>query len=307
MSYRTMRWTMALTLTALPAGMHAQAAMDTVQITAQKLSERVYVLFGSGGNIGLSIGDDGAFIVDDQFAPLSERIKAAIAKLTPKPVRFVVNTHWHGDHVGGNELMGQAGAVIVAHENVRKRMSVEQAMVRGGQTTKVPASPHAALPVLTFTQDVTLHLNGDSVYVVHVPPAHTDGDAIIFYEKANVLHMGDTFFNGRYPFIDTSSGGTIDGIVAAADRALALSNADTQFIPGHGAVAKRADLQAYRDAMSQIRGRILKSVLAGKSTKQVLAEKPTAQWDDAWGKGFITGESLTQTIYDDLKSRGVKH
>ncbi|MFN8572228.1 MAG: MBL fold metallo-hydrolase [Gemmatimonadaceae bacterium] len=307
MTHRLIRMALSLFALVVPAVARGQAGMDTVQITAQKLSDRVYVLFGSGGNIGLSIGDDGAFIVDDQFAPLSDRIKAAIAKLTPKPVRFVVNTHWHGDHVGGNELMGQAGAVIVAHENVRKRMSVEQAMMRGGQVTKTPASPHMALPVLTFTQDVTLHLNGDSIYVVHVPPAHTDGDAIIFYQKANVIHMGDTFFNGRYPFIDTSTGGTIDGIITAADRALAMSNATTQFIPGHGVVATRADLQAYRDAMSQIRARILKSVLAGKSAKQVLAEKPTAKWDDTWGKGFINGESLTQTVYDDLKARGVKH
>ncbi|MEP7344385.1 MAG: MBL fold metallo-hydrolase [Gemmatimonadaceae bacterium] len=280
--------------------------LDTVQVTAQKLSDRVYVLFGSGGNIGLSVGDDGAFIVDDQFAPLSEKIKAAVARLSSKPIRFVVNTHWHGDHTGGNEKMGQAGAVIVAHENVRKRMSVEQALRRGGNTTNVPASPYAALPVITFTEDVTLHLNGDSIHVMHVPPAHTDGDALIFYQKANVIHMGDTFFAARYPFIDTSTGGTIDGIIGAADRALALVNDDTRIIPGHGPVVGRKELQQYRDVLTMIRGRILKLVVAGKALPDVVAAKPTAEFDATWGSGFINGESLIETIYNDLKARGVK-
>jgi cyclase len=294
-----------LTTVLLPLTARGQN-MDTVQVTVQKLSDRVYVLFGSGGNIGLSVGDDGAFIVDDQFAPLSEKIKAAVAQLSTKPIRFVVNTHWHGDHVGGNEKMGQAGAVIVAHENVRKRMSVEQVLRRGGQSTNIPPSPYAALPVITFTEDVTLHLNGDSIHVIHVPPAHTDGDALIYYQKANVIHMGDTFFAGRYPFIDTSTGGTIDGIIGAADKALAMTNGDTKIIPGHGPVSGRKELQQYRDVLTTIRERILKSVLAGKSLQDVVASKPTAEFDATWGSGFINGASLTETAYNDLKARGVK-
>jgi glyoxylase-like metal-dependent hydrolase (beta-lactamase superfamily II) len=285
------RATLVAVLLALPLTARAQQNLDTVQVTAQKLSDRLYVLFGSGGNIGLSVGDDGAFIVDDQFAPLSEKIKAAVARVSTKPIRFVVNTHWHGDHTGGNEKMGQAGAVIVAHENVRKRMSVDQLLRRGGNASTTKASPYAALPVITFAEDITLHLNGDSVHVMHVPPAHTDGDALIYYEKANAIHMGDTFFAGRYPFIDTATGGT---------------NATTQVIPGHGPVSTRKDLQQYRDVLTTIRGRILALVLAGKSLEQVTAARPTAEYDTPWGTGFINAGTFIETVYADLKARGVK-
>lgn len=307
MPQRRLCFTCGLAGLLLAAGpLAAQQNLDSVQVTSQRLSDRVYVLFGAGGNIGLSIGDDGAFIVDDQFAPLSPKIKAAVAQLTDKPIRFVVNTHWHGDHTGGNERMARGGAVIIAHENVRKRMSIDQILERNGATTRTPAAPYAALPVVTFAQDVTLHLNGDSIFVVHVPPAHTDGDALIFYEKSNVIHMGDTFFNGGYPLIDTATGGTFDGIITAADKALGLANADTGIIPGHGAVATRRDLQRYRDALTTIRSRILKMVLEGKTLDQVRAAKPTADWDEAWGKGFISGDALTATAYADLKARGVR-
>lgn len=303
---RTSPMLLATTLLAsiLPsARLGAQAGLDTVQIRSQKLTDHVYVLFGSGGNIGVSVGDDGGFVIDDQFAPLSEKIKAAIAQLDPKPVRFVVNTHWHGDHTGGNENMSQGGAVIVAQDNVRKRMSVEQALERGGQTTRVPASPHAALPVLTFAEDVTFHVNGDSLRVIHVAAAHTDGDAIIHFTKANVIHTGDTFFNGRYPFIDLSSGGSIDGIVAAADKALSLANESTQIVPGHGAVGTKADLQEYRSVVSTIRDRIAKMVAARKTLAEVAAAKPTAEFDAKWGKGFITPDMMVDQVYTSLKKK----
>jgi glyoxylase-like metal-dependent hydrolase (beta-lactamase superfamily II) len=286
-----------------PLVLTAQVNMDTVQIRAQQLAPNLYVLFGNGGNIGVSVGSDGAFIVDDQFAPLSEKIRAAIAKVTDKPVRFVVNTHWHGDHVGGNENFGVSGAVIVAHENVRKRMSVEQFMQRGGQTTRTPPSATAALPVITFTEDVTLHLNGDSIHVVHVPPAHTDGDAIIHYVKANAIHMGDTFFAGRYPFIDVSTGGTVDGIIGAADRALALANDDTKIIPGHGPVSTKKDLEEFRRVISLIRNRVQAMVVAGKSQAEIAASKPSAEWDAVWGTGFISPALLVDELYTDLKAR----
>ena len=203
---RFQQLTLSLSLgVAVPTGLTAQAGMDTVQIKSVKLSDQVYVLFGAGGNIGLSVGADGAFIVDDQFAPLSAKIKAAIAALTDRPVRFVVNTHFHGDHSGGNANFGRDGAVIIAQDNVRNRMTTEQVNARFNSRT--PPAPHEAVPVITFSQSLSLHLNGDSVRVQHVANAHTDGDALILYTKANVLHMGDTFFAGIYPYIDTGSGG----------------------------------------------------------------------------------------------------
>jgi cyclase len=285
------------------ARLAAQQNFDSVQVRAEKLADHVYVLFGSGGNIGVLVGEDGAVVIDDQFAPLSEKIKAAIAQLDPKPIRFVVNTHWHTDHTEGNAKMSEGGAVIVAHDNVRKRMSVEQAMSRGGQTTRIPAAPHAALPVLTFAEDVTFHLDGDSLRVMHVAPAHTDGDAIIYFTKANVIHMGDTFFNGRYPFIDLSSGGSVNGIVAAADKALALANDGSKIVPGHGAVATKADLQEYRRVVSTIRDRIAKMVAANKTLAEVAAAKPTAEFDAKWGTGFIKPEMMVDQVYSSLKKK----
>lgn len=296
------RWSLAASIAmaiAMPAA--AQRGMDTVQVRSEKLTDRVYVLFGAGGNIGLSIGDDGAFIVDDQFAPLSDKIKAAIAALTDKPLRFVVNTHWHGDHSGGNANFGRAGAVILAQDNVRARLSVEQTNPRNNQ--KTPASPREALPVVTFADGITLHLNGDSVHAVHVANAHTDGDAIIHYMKANVIHMGDTYFHGAYPYIDTPSGGSIDGIVAAADAALALAKPDTKIIPGHGPVSSKSDLQEYRRVVALIRDRVKALVAQGKSLTEVAAAKPTAEFDAVWGKGFMNPDVFLDIIYNDLKSK----
>lgn len=203
--------------------------MDDVQIRTERVADGVYMLVGQGGNIGLSVGEDGAFVIDDQFAPLTEKILAAIAAVTSEEVRFVFNTHWHGDHTGGNENMGEAGALIVAHENVRERMSVEQVLERVGRpVSTTPASPDGALPVVTFTEDVTFHINGDDLHAFHVANAHTDGDAIVHFERANVVHMGDTYFaGGRFPFIDTASGGSIDGLIAALGDALAVMDADT--------------------------------------------------------------------------------
>ena len=281
--------------------LQAQQNFDAVQVTAQQLAPRVYALFGSGGNMGLLVGDDGAVLIDDQYAPLSDKIKAAIARLTDKPVRFILNTHLHGDHTGGNEAFGKSGAVIVAHDNVRKRLSTPQFSQRFNRTT--PPAPAAALPVVTFAEDLTLHLDGDSIRVVHVPPAHTDGDAFIYFAKANVIHMGDTFTNGSYPFVDVGSGGTIDGYLTAADRVLAIANDQTKIIPGHGAVATKAELQEYRRVVGTIRDRIAAMVKQGKSLTEVAAAKPTAEWDAAWGKGFMTPDVFLDIVYNDLKAR----
>ncbi len=283
----------ALALTAF-----AQGQFDDVQIKTVKVSDNVYMLVGSGGNIGLSIGEDGAFMIDDQFAPLTDKILAAVRTLTDQPVRFLVNTHWHGDHVGGNENLGKAGAIIVAHENVRESMSAEHFMEAFNRS--VPASPEAALPVVTFTDAMTFHWNGDDVHVFHVEPAHTDGDSIIHFRHANVLHMGDTFFNGMYPYIDVSSGGSIDGVIAAADTALKLCNDQTRIIPGHGDLADVDDLRAYRDVLQAVRDRVRSLVDAGKTRDEVIAAKPSASFDADWGTGFMKPDQWVGIVYDGM-------
>ena len=276
----------------------AQSDYSRVQIKTEKLSDTTYMLTGAGGNLGVSVGKDAVFVVDDQFAPLTPKIKAAIAKLSRKPVKFVLNTHWHFDHTGGNENFGKAGALIVAHENVRKRMSSEQLIEFLGMPIK--PSPDQALPIVTFTTDVTFHLNGDEVHVFHVANAHTDGDAIVQFRKSNVIHLGDVFFNKLYPFIDTSSGGTIDGMIAAADTVLALANDDTKLIPGHGPLATKDDLRNYRAMLSTIAGRVKTQIKDGKTLGDIIASKPTVEFDEAWGKGFIRPNKFVEMLWRNL-------
>lgn len=242
---------------------HAQDQdFSKIVVEAQQLADGVYMLTGSGGNIGASVGEDGVIIIDDQFAPLTQKIQEALAKLSPKPVRFVVNTHWHPDHTGGNENFGKVGSVIVAHDNVRRRMSVKSFNQFFNRETL--ASPKDALPIVTFEKDVTLHYNGEELHVFHIDNAHTDGDGLIMFRKANVLHMGDTFFNGMYPFIDASSGGSIDGMIAAADLVLGMVNEDTRIIPGHGPLASSKDLKAFRGMLATLRDRIANLIREGK-------------------------------------------
>ena len=288
---------LALTL-AVAAPLAAQQDFSKVEVKADKVAEGVYMLTGSGGNIGLSVGKSGGLVVDDQYAPLTDKILAAIKAITPDPVRFVVNTHWHGDHTGGNENMGKAGAILVAHENVRRRMSSDQFIALFNR--KVEASPEMALPVVTFAEGVTFFWNGDEVRVFHVPPAHTDGDSVVQFTKADVLHMGDTFVNGSFPLIDISSGGRIDGILASADRALAAATDKTRIIPGHGPLASKADLQAYRDVVKTVRDRVAKLKAEGKTKDAAVAAKPTAEFDAKWGQGFIKGDMLVGMVFDSL-------
>jgi len=283
----------------LNTAVFAQEDYSKVEIKTEKLSATTYMMVGAGGNLGVSVGEDAVFVIDDQFAPLTPKIAAAIAKLSDKPVKFVINTHWHFDHTGGNENMGKAGALIVAHENVRKRMSTEQFMEFINMRTK--AEPKVALPVVTFSSDVTFHLNGDEIYVFHAPRAHTDGDAIVHLRNSNVVHMGDTFFNGMYPFIDTSSGGTVDGVIAAVDRALPLVNDSTKIIPGHGPLATKADLVAYRAMLATIGERIKTQEKAGAKMEDVIASKPTAQFDAAYGKGFLPPDKFVEMLYKNMK------
>lgn len=259
--------------------------VDKTEIKTEQLSPTTYMMVGRGGNMGLSIGEDAVFLIDDQYAPLTPKILAAIKALTGKPVQFVLNTHWHIDHTGGNENLGKAGTLIVAHENVRKRLSTDQfiQLIK----SQVPASPKAALPVVTFASSLTFHLNGDEIFVFHVPKAHTDGDAIVHFRNSNVIHMGDTYWNGLYPFIDTSSGGTPDGVIAAAERGLALADDQTRIIPGHGPLGTKADLRAYHDMLFTVNSRIKAMLKEGKKLEDILAARPSAEFDERWGKAFI--------------------
>jgi len=275
----------------------AQVKADEVEIkTYEVVAGKIYMLEGQGGNLGVSIGEDGVFLIDDQYAPLTEKIVAAIAKLSDKPIRFVLNTHWHGDHTGGNENLGKAGTLIVAHDNVRVRMSSEQFIA--AFNSKTPPSPKDALPVVTFNDAVTFHFNGDEIHAFHVAPAHTDGDSIVHFRKADVLHMGDVFFNTIYPFIDTGAGGSIDGMIAAVERTLPLIDEKAKLIPGHGPVGDKASLTAYLEMLRGVRDAIAPLVAAGKSVEEVVAAKPTAPFDEKWGQGFLNADVFTKIVYE---------
>ncbi|MFI5310580.1 MAG: MBL fold metallo-hydrolase [Gemmatimonadales bacterium] len=279
----------------------AQANFDTVSVRSQKVADGIYMLTGSGGNIGLATGPEATFIIDDQFAPLTQKILAAVKTVTSQPVRFVLNTHWHGDHTGGNENFGQSGVVIFAHDNVRTRMSQGQIVEQLRRT--VPPAPHAALPTVTFSDTLTLHFNDETVEVFHVVNAHTDGDAMMYFRKANVVHTGDVFVRYGYPFIDVPSGGTFLGMLSAVDQLLALTNASTRYIPGHGALAERKDVESYRTMLRTARDRIFAQVRAKKSLEQVKASKPLADLDATWGKGTITPDGFVELIYGELAKK----
>jgi cyclase len=274
----------------------AQQDFSKVEVKVETLAPGVAVLFGEGGNIGLSYGEDGNILVDDQYAPLTDKIIAAMKGIDPDPVKFVVNTHWHRDHSGGNENLGKTGAVIVAHDNVRRRMSVEQFSKIFGST---PASPKAALPVVTFGEGVTLHLNGDELQVIHVRNAHTDGDSLVYWRKAKVLHMGDVFFHKMsLPFIDLESGGSIDGVIAAVRRALEIAAPDARIIPGHGPVATRADLEAYLAMLVDVRGKVAAAKAAGQSIEAIKAANPAKPYEIP--KGFVSADSFVEAVFASL-------
>ncbi|MDD9878549.1 MAG: MBL fold metallo-hydrolase [Magnetovibrio sp.] len=269
-----------------------------VEITATKLADGVHMLTGAGGNIGVSSGDDGVFLVDDQFAPLTVKILAAIRKITPKPVKFVVNTHWHFDHTGGNENLGKAGTVIVAHDNVRELMRVDQVISAFGR--KIPAAPKAALPVITFNDTTTFHMNGQTLRVRHMPAAHTSGDSIVHFVEADVVHMGDLFFNGFYPFIDVEHGGSAAGMIKAADAVLAMAGPNTKIIPGHGPLADKVALRAYRDMLKGVHDAVKKLVDAGTPRAEAVAAQPTQAFDAEWGDGFLRPEVFAGFVYDSM-------
>ncbi len=283
-------------LAAGAAPVASQQDFSKVEIRAEKLSDTVWMLTGAGGNMGLSAGADSVFLIDDQFAPLAPRIKAAIARITPRPVQFLLNTHFHFDHTGGNEAFGGDGALIVAHDNVRRRMSTDQLISLAGNANTQKASPKVALPVVTVPGEIRFHINGEEVHAFHVPRAHTDGDLIVHFRGSDVVHMGDVFFNGWYPFIDGGSGGTAEGVIAAYDRVLTLAGEKTRIIPGHGPLATRADLAASRNMLATVVQRVQDLKRAGKSDAEVRGAQVTAEFDARYGGGFIKPEAFVQQV-----------
>ena len=269
------------------------ARIETVQV-----AERLHMLRGVGGNLALASGPDGALLVDDQYAPMHEKILAAVREVTAEPVRFVVNTHWHGDHTGGNELLGRTGAVIVAHENVRRRMSAGQFMEVFGRN--VPPAPHGALPVVTFADGVTFHWNGEEIVVRHVARAHTDGDAVVWFRKADAVHAGDLFFHGTFPFIDVQSGGSIAGMIAGVEGLLAEVGPATKIIPGHGQLADRAGLEAFRKLLATTQRRVRDAIGRGLTADALVAEAPLAEFEEHWGGGFLSAEQFLRIVHADL-------
>ena len=269
--------------------------MSEVQIKSLPVSGNVYMLEGRGGNIGVSVGEDGIFIIDDQFAPLSDKIIAAVKALNNGPLKYVVNTHYHGDHSGGNENMTAAGATIIAHQNVRLRL----------ETTKTRQNtdrPKEALPIITFNDQLNIYMNGEQVAVFHVDNAHTDGDALLYFTQSNVLHTGDTFFNGRYPYIDLNSGGSVDGYITAVTKGLMLLDNDSKIIPGHGPIANKVAYTDFLNMLTELRDNMQAAIDAGKTLEEVRKDESiTKKYDDLdYGSGFINSERMRETLYKSL-------
>ena len=271
-----------------------QQDFSKVEIKVTKVAGTVYMLQGAGGNIGVSVGEDGIVIVDDQFAPLAPKIKEALKGITDKPIKFILNTHYHGDHTGGNEVFGR-DAPIIAHENVRKRL--QSGTTAMGRT--VPPAPKGALPVITFNDRATVHANGEDIRAVHVPSGHTDGDSVIEFTQSRVIHMGDDFFNGTFPFIDIENGGSVKGMIAAVDRILSRIGDDVKVIPGHGPLSDKAGLRAFDDMMKGTSSAVENAIRAGKTADQMKQEKVLAAWEP-WGKSFISTDRFIDTLYADL-------
>ncbi len=275
-----------------------QQDFSKVQIKVTKVAGTVYMLEGAGGNIGVSVGEDGIVLVDDQFAPLAPRIKEALKGITDKPLRFVLNTHWHGDHTGSNAQFG-AEAPIIAQENVRKRLKEGAANVAG---RSVPPAPKEALPVVTFNDRASVHLNGEDIRAIHFPSGHTDGDSVIFFTQSNVVHMGDDFFSGRFPFIDLNSGGSVRGYTAAVEKILSQLPADAKIIPGHGPLSGPAELRAFANMLRETTAAVEKGIKAGKSLDQLKQEKVLQPWSK-WAWEFINLDRFTEILYNDLSGK----
>ncbi|MBI4870865.1 MAG: MBL fold metallo-hydrolase [Candidatus Riflebacteria bacterium] len=296
---------------ALGAGLFAVASSAPVpaaepnpartEFSSTKVAENLWMLTGSGGNIGAFACDEGVALVDDDVAEMADKLKEAVANLSSKPVRYVINTHWHPDHVGGNESLRKAGAAIIAHHGTRRAMTVRHRVEALRQD--LPPSPAGALPEVTFEEAITLHFGGEELRVFRTLPAHTGGDVIVYFRKANVYHAGDNFQTAGYPFVDFSTGGNINGMIVVAEQLRKHADAAAKLIPGHGPVGTKADVEEYLDMLVAIRDRVRALIRKGKTADEVVATKPSREFDERWGKAFLTGDQFVRLVYQSLTAR----
>lgn len=292
------RWMLAQAAPAADRMAQMRAAGATTPIKTTRLAGNLYLLQGAGGNMVLQTGADGNILIDSSFSTAVPKIREAIAAMSAARPYALINTHWHIDHTDGNAGMHEAGFTVVAHANTRKRLSEPHEMK--ALQMELPAAPAAALPTIAFADSLRLWNNGDTVDLVHFGPAHTDTDIYIHFQKADVLHLGDTWFNGIYPFIDESTGGSIGGMIRANEKALALAGGSTQIVPGHGPLGSKPELQKFHDMLAAIRDKVAAFKQAGASEQEATAKKPTAEFDAVWGKGFINGDAFTGIVYRTL-------
>ncbi|MEO1050377.1 MAG: MBL fold metallo-hydrolase [Bacteroidota bacterium] len=283
-------------LLVLPTTLFAQN--NEIKIQTEKLTDKLYMLKGRGGNLGVFAGPDGVLVIDAQYAPVSEKLKEAIQTISDSPIKYLINTHWHFDHTGGNENFERFGATILAQEKVRERMASGQVIEL--LKREVPAFPEKALPVITFDQGLKLHFNGEEVQIIHNGRAHTDGDAIVYFPASNVIHMGDVFVRYGYPFIDTSSGGSIDGIIAFLGQALDLINDETRVIPGHGEMSTKKDVIEFRNMLISVRDIVKERIAKGQSLDDIISAKPLSDYDERWNNNFIKSETFVMVVHESL-------
>jgi cyclase len=296
--YKLMKRLPLILMSLISLAVNAQTNWDTVRIRPEKITDNIYMLKGSGGNIGVITGKDGILMVDDQFLPLSTKIKDAIAALDSNPIRFTINTHIHGDHSGGNEYFKQIGSTLIAHDVVRERMMKEQVNKTTNQTT--PPRAEDAWPVVTFKDKLNVHVNGQDIEIIHFSPGHTDGDVIIRFKQANVFHMGDVFVTYGYPYIDVSNGGTINGMIACLDKAMNLMDINSKVIPGHGNLCTKDDVKKYRDRLVHIRDEVAAALKKGTKLEDLASLPAASAYDAEWGKGFFKGKDFIRVVAEGI-------
>lgn len=287
-----------ISLTALCICLSLPSSGQDATLTTKQVSDNIYMIQGRGGNIGISIGDDGVMLIDNKFEDLVPLIKDEIKQVTDQDIRFVINTHYHGDHTGGNVIFGEEGRTIVAHKNVYDRLSQEQVSTWRDRTT--PPKPEEAWPLITFGHYITFHINDDKIQLMHFDRAHTDGDAVVYFEKDNVIHMGDVFVTYGYPFIDADAGGSLKGFIQTLDKILLVINDDTKVIPGHGNLSTKNDVQQFRDKLDKIRSKLKEEIVGKKDLNAVIAAKPLASYDEEWGNGFIKAKDFITLVYPEF-------